>query len=363
MIRFNWTSTAGAVLVAGSLALTSFSTSRHCRAELPPAAAANVEPSAEAREQFGIGVSLLQDPDGARYEEAFQAFLRAYTATPSWKILGNLGLSALKIERYTDGIEAYERYLAQAGEQLDPAERDQVKRDLSIMKATSGTVTLKVTGASSVVVEDTRVRSVGGPVANSYAVPASGVLTLQLAAGHHQLKASGEGKTATLELDVASGQKQAQSLDLAAAANGPAPSAPSSGTPAPASAPASAPPPSGSSGMRTAGLVIGGIGIAGLIGGGVMAVVGSSAKSDLEKRCPDKTCAYTSESERQSFESDRDALKTKGTITTALFIGGGVLAAGGAALFVLSGPSKETRVSALPCLGPGLVGLSAQGAF
>src|SRR6478735_11807780 len=68
------------------------------RAGLPPAPAAEVQPSAEARQQFQLGVSLLQDPDGARYEDAFKAFYRAYELSPSWKILGNIGLSAMKLE-------------------------------------------------------------------------------------------------------------------------------------------------------------------------------------------------------------------------------------------------------------------------
>src|SRR5258706_16405608 len=96
-LRASWLS---ACLFAVGLSLAA----SPCRAELPPSAPTNVEPSPEAREQFNVGVSLLQDPDGANYEEAFKAFLRAYTATPSWKILGNLGLSALKIERFVDGI-------------------------------------------------------------------------------------------------------------------------------------------------------------------------------------------------------------------------------------------------------------------
>lgn len=328
-----------------------------CKAQLPPSAAANVEPSAEARQQFEIGVSLLQDPDGARYEEAFKAFLRAYTATPSWKILGNLGLSAYKIERYVDGIEAYERYLAQAGDQLDAAERDQVRRDLDIMKATSGTVVLKTTGGASI--EDTRTRSVGGPVVNSYTVPESGTLTLRLTGGHHTLRAAAGSKTGVLDLDVKPGEKVEHTITLgdgaATAVPGPASAA---GEPGPAASP-----PSSSSGMRTAGLVIGGVGVAALIGGGVTALLGSSAQSDLESRCPDKRCAYDSPTEKADFESDRDSLETMGTMTTVLLIGGGVLAATGATLFVVGGSSKEPQVAATASFAPGIIGLSARGSF
>jgi len=331
-------------------------TTTPCQAELPPSAAANVEPSAEARQQFEVGVSLLQDPDGARYEEAFKAFLRAYTATPSWKILGNLGLSAYKIERYSDGIEAYERYLAQAGDQLDPTERDQVRRDLNIMKATSGTVALQVSAGATV--EDTRTRSVGGPVVNAYTVPDSGTLTLRLTGGHHTLRASAAGKTGVLELDVKPGESGQHTIALGDGAAAPAATGPGPSQPGPPAAP-----PARSSGLRTAGLVIGGVGVAALIGGGVTGFLGLGQQSELESRCPDKRCEYGSPDEKASFESDRDSLKTMGTMTTVLLIGGGVLAATGATLFVVGGSSKEPQVTASASFAPGLLGLSARGSF
>ena len=344
-------------LVACTLALGLSLAAGPCRAELPPSAPTSVEPSAEAREQFNVGVSLLQDPDGANYEEAFKAFLRAYTATPSWKILGNLGLSALKIERFVDGIEAYERYLAQAGDQLDASELEQVKRDLNVMKATSGTLVLTVSGASTASVEDTRTRSVGGPVVNIYAVPASGNVTLRLAGGHHTLRASGAGKSGALELEVKPGENLQRSISLSESSGA---ATPATGTPVTAAAA----PPARSSSLRTAGLVIGAVGVAALVGGGVTFLIGSGKKSDLESRCPNSRCEYSTPQEQQSFASDRDSLKTMGTLTTAFLIGGGVLTATGATLFVLGGSSsKEGQVAATPNIGPGLLGLSARGTF
>ncbi len=44
------------------------------RAALPEAPAGEVEVSDAAREHFQLGVSWLQDPDGARYEEAYKEF-------------------------------------------------------------------------------------------------------------------------------------------------------------------------------------------------------------------------------------------------------------------------------------------------
>src|ERR1700761_1945396 len=55
--------------------------------------------SDSARQHFQAGVNLLQDPDGARYPEAYREFQMAYAVSPSWKILSNLGIAALKLER------------------------------------------------------------------------------------------------------------------------------------------------------------------------------------------------------------------------------------------------------------------------
>ncbi len=245
------------------------------RAELPPAPAAEVQPSAEAREQFQLGVSLLQDPDGARYEDAFKAFYRAYELTPSWKILGNLGLSAMKLERYTDGIEAYERYLAESGSNLDPAERRQIEKDLSIMRGTTGHVTLLVSGTSEVSLEDTRLRAVGGPIVNTYAVPAGGRIGLRLAAGKHSLVASGGGRSASLELTVKAGESVEKTLELGGT------SAPPLAVSSASEPTSNAEPAQGSSStLRTTGLIVGGVGVAALVGGGIAGFLGLGKKGE-----------------------------------------------------------------------------------
>ena len=81
-------------LIAGSVAL--------------PVLAQDVPISDEARAHFTTGVNLLQDPDGARYEEAYREFKEAYAESPSWKILGNLGICAMKLERDSEAISAFD---------------------------------------------------------------------------------------------------------------------------------------------------------------------------------------------------------------------------------------------------------------
>src|SRR5258706_13658285 len=108
-----------------------------CLAGLAPprvAHADDVQITPEARARFGAGVNLLKDPEGPRYEEAYREFKAAYAASPSYKILGNLGLCAMKLERDEEAIAAYDRYLKE-GKDLDPAEMAQVRADLQTLKA------------------------------------------------------------------------------------------------------------------------------------------------------------------------------------------------------------------------------------
>src|SRR6185436_89604 len=85
-------------------------------AHVAPARAADPPVSEEARMHFTAGVNLLRDPDGARYEEAYREFKAAYAASPNYKILGNLGLCAMKLERDGEAIESYSSYLTHASE-------------------------------------------------------------------------------------------------------------------------------------------------------------------------------------------------------------------------------------------------------
>jgi Tetratricopeptide repeat len=333
------------------------------QAQLPPAPTHEVEPSEEARKYFQTGVELLQDPDGARYEEAFKAFRRAYEISPSWKILGNLGLTALKLERSTEAIAAYERYLSEGGTQIDPSERAQIKRDLEVTRTSSGTVALHVSGGAAALITDTRERSVGGPVVNSYQLAEGEILALQLIAGHHVIAASTAGKHASVDLDVQAGTKQDQELSFDQA--GPAVAAPVPGAPAPVP-PAPTPTASttaGSSGLRTAGLVVGGVGVAALVGGAVAGLVGLKKRSNLTAECPDHTCSFSSADEQSKFQSDRDSLKTMGTVTSVLLLGGGALTAVGVTLFVVGGNKHQEQVSLVTEFSPFGGTLAARGAF
>lgn len=153
----------------------------------PAAGADDIAVSPEARTHFAAGVALLEDPKAPRYEEAYREFKAAYAASPSYKILGNLGLCAMKIERDEEAISAYEDYLKEAGPDLDPSGREQIERDLLTLK--SGLVRVSVAAdPDGVTLIDVRSPVQGPEIRNVYG-PLAAQTTLGLRRGHHAITA------------------------------------------------------------------------------------------------------------------------------------------------------------------------------
>lgn len=95
--------------------------------------------------------------------------------------------------------------------------------------------------------------------------------------------------------------------------------------------------------LRTVGLVVGGVGVAALLGGVVTGLMANSAFSTLERDCPNRACATSAQLDGASRVS------SLATVTNIFLVGGGVLAAGGAILFAVSPPrAEQVRVSFSP---------------
>ena len=146
-------------------------------AETPAAAAgtpAAAKPAApvvitdKARQHFRACVNYLQDPDGARYEAAYQECQAAYAESPSWKILGNLGIATMKLERTGEAIGYFEQFLDGGGAAITGDERAQFERDLETQKTSVVWVTIETVPGATVV--DERIPTRGGKVVNTYHV-------------------------------------------------------------------------------------------------------------------------------------------------------------------------------------------------
>ncbi len=149
--------------------------------------------SDEARAHFAAGVALLQDPKAPRYEEAYREFKAAYAASPSYKILGNIGLCAMQIERDEEAIAAYEAYLKEAGADLDAPGRAQIERDLLTLK--SGLVHVSVSSdPPGITLLDVRTPVQGQEIRNVYGpIVGPSPTVLGLRRGHHTLTARLDG--------------------------------------------------------------------------------------------------------------------------------------------------------------------------
>src|SRR5215510_160926 len=139
---------------------------------LAPAAGAQ-EPQDPAKYEagkkaFAAGVALLQDPEGARYDDALVQFRKAYELTSSFKALGNMALCLFKLERDGEAIAAYEKYLKVVGNKIDAGERAQIERDLLALKAQVVVVKLELPEAGSTVIDE-RPDSRGNKIVNEYA--------------------------------------------------------------------------------------------------------------------------------------------------------------------------------------------------
>jgi hypothetical protein len=177
------------------------------------ARAQDAEISDSARTHFQAGVNFMQDPDGARYEEAYREFTAAYQASPSWKILGNLGITAMKLERDGEAIAAFEKYLAGGAASLAPDEKEQFQRDLATLKA--GVVQLGIdVSLPGAVILDERVPVTGSTVRNQY-TPTDKHVDIGVRAGHHKITAKLAGyEDAVWEVDAVSGVAQRHAFVL-----------------------------------------------------------------------------------------------------------------------------------------------------
>jgi hypothetical protein len=182
----NW---LGLPIALGLLAITSV------------ARADDVPISDSARQHFTAGVNLMQDPDGARYDEAYREFKAAYADSPSWKITGNLGIAAMKLERDGEAIDAFNKYLTEGGSEIDPAEKAQFTRDMQTLQAGVAKVTLESDPPGAMFVDE-RYPSAGSPVVNRYG-PFTDKAEVGVRGGHHRITANLSGfKPSVWEFDT-----------------------------------------------------------------------------------------------------------------------------------------------------------------
>ncbi len=347
-------------LLAASLATPALAAPK--AAPAAPAAASTAESTPEiaisdrARAHFRAGVAFLQDPDGARYAEALREFQAAYADSPSWKILGNLGISAMKLERDGDAVEAFTKYLAEGGTRIEASERAQVQRDLDMLSAGVVWVTLRSTPPGAQLTDE-RVPVAGAPVVNRYPELTQD-LRIGIRPGRHRMTVELAGyQTTTWTFDAQSGTTVEHTFELTKQEEAKAVVATPATPSTPGAAPASAERPT------PLGVYIGLAATGALaIGGGVTGMLALQKNKDYQ----DENESIASETEKRDAEDLRKSGQTLNLVTDALFAG--ALVAGGVTAYLYFTrpevtPETQTAVQVAPAPLPGGGGVWMQGRF
>jgi len=160
--------------------------------------------------------------------------------------------------------------------------------------------------------------------------------------GPHEIEATAPGHktwatTMRIETDGAAASLEIQPLDK---------------LPTPASAAA----PEGSV-QKTLGLVLVGVGAAGLVLGAVTLGVDGSKHASLLQQCPSGQCAGTLQ---PMLQGDVNSYHTLGIVSSTSLVAGGALAVTGVILALVAPSTKPQVEGVLPLVGPGYAGLTGR---
>lgn len=301
----------------------------------PSVARADEEISEEARTHFRAGVAFLKDPDGERPEEAYSEFKVAYQLSKSPKVLGNLGICAMKLERDGEAIEAFTRYVMEVSD-IDEAERRQINQDIATLKASSVKLTIKVDKPQASLL-DTRTPFKGAPITNSYG-PVDDKIEIVVRAGHHRIRARAAGSEADWEFDAVPGTPLSHELHFAA----PQQSPPVAIVPAQPPISNESPPPKEAP-SKTWPIVTMAVGGAFLAAGTITGLAALRREGQLEDACPNDQCP-------SNFDVDRaknDARKIV-VATDILLLTGGIVTVGGLVWLWLGTRSSPSAATTSP---------------
>lgn len=315
-------------------------------AAVPGVAAA--DDAADAAKQFATAQDLY---DHGRHDEALPMFREALRATGSPNARLYVARSLRELGRLAEAYEEMSETLRDARARADTEPkyvptRDAAASELALLERRVGRVIVAIANPPSGVTvslngNDLPVGRVGAPVA---VMP--GMISVSVEAPGREPVArevtvsAGETKTVALALG---GQK-------------------ATGAPAPAPAAPDEAPRSGG-GVRTAGFVVAGLGVAGM---GLFAVTGLMANSKfktLEEECGGVRCTDP------KYADTIDSGKTLDLLATIGLIAGATGIAAGGAMILFGGPSsaddESARVHKGPAVGVSITpqGASVRGAF
>ena len=238
-----------------------------------------------------------------KFPEAADAFRRAYELKPTWKLLYNIGQSETAARRYGLALEAFEKYLAESGDEVTEERQKEVREEVKRLREMVGALDVDVPPDSIVVVNGVERGKAPLP---GYIMVAAGV-------DLHVMVDLDGASIIDRTVRVSGGQVMGVAReDL------PPGSAEPAGSP-----------------LKTIGWIAVGVGAAVLAGGAVTGGMSLSKNKELEKACTSGSCPSGVDPD---IEESRDKLAL---MTDILIPVGGVLAATGIVLLIVNAAKKE----------------------
>jgi hypothetical protein len=284
-----------------------------------PAAAQPVAPQpadariAEAKAHFDKGVELMQQREwGAALDE----LMRSRELYPKETTLTNAAICLRELGRDDEALDVLEALLRDFPN-LPARKRPEVEREVSALQANVGSIEIQGGEPGAAIEIDGRERGV---------LPVAGPVHVK--AGSRVVRARKDGYSpAWVNVDVPAGQTVRVVLELHELPAPPdmRPALPPIMLPSPTPFAPQAPQRDGS---YLPGAILLGVGGAGLVVGAVTGAVSLVKASHVKSQCTNDVCPT-------STLGEANASRAIGNVSTATFIGGGVVAAAGVVLLVI----------------------------
>ncbi|MBN2343533.1 MAG: hypothetical protein JXX29_05040 [Deltaproteobacteria bacterium] len=295
-----------------------------------------------------------------QFAEAAQAFREAYTAKPSWKLWYNIGQAEAAAKHYGLGLVAFETYLAEGGDQVPQERSIEVLAEVKRLRELVGSLDVVADPGCGVFIDgvhrgDTPLAALiklAAGTNHEVVVEKGGEVLL-----HREIRLSG-GDVRTLNVNA-----EDEAAEAAATAENDQPLAEASPkqtepiTPEPTSSPIVQPQ---SKGLKVAGLITLGTGIAALAVGGVTGALAFKSADSLEDKCSNSTCST------DGGVDDMYTSQAYGNVSTVLFSAGGALAVTGIVLLVVHKKKQSESIGRFrltPVVGSTVGGVQLKGRF
>lgn len=285
------------------------------------------DPSNDARTLFNRGIEAFEQRD---FATAVTAFRQAMALRPGWRLYYNIGQCEAALKNYGKALDAFEKYLAKGGDEIDAARQNDVMNEIQILANKVGKIDVTAPEGADIIVD--------GTVVGTAPLPGN----VPLAVGtSHVVKAVIDGVETEHTVKVGFGEVLTVNF-LESPDN------------------ATATPPSQNKSvskstvqdtrvlknkrLKVAGFVTAGVGAALLISGTITGIAAVGASRDIDADCKNRVC----EPDMHETVDKKDAL----ALTTDILIPAGVVATTLGAVFLVIAKKRQKELANVSLMSP-----------